>query len=93
MDTTAHTYHESLQPKSTLLNALADTDPKHQNTFCYTANFTNTTQSDAKRHQTTPTDMENCHVHHQRTQSQHDIPRGDGNGNARMALREQRFGM
>ena len=52
-----------------------------------------TTQSDAKCHQTTPTDMENCHVHHQRTQSQHDIPRGDGNGHTRMALRKQRPGM
>src|SRR6266849_14704 len=50
-------------------------------------------QSNAKYHQTPPTDMEDCHVHHQRTHSKLDIPRGDRNGHTRMALREQRFGM
>ena len=52
-----------------------------------------TAQSDAKRHQTSPTDLENRHVHHQRTQGQHEIPRGDRNGHPLMALREQRLRM
>ncbi len=50
-------------------------------------------QSYAKCHQTTAADLENCHVHHQRTQGQHEIPRRDGNGHTRVAHREQRPGM
>ena len=51
------------------------------------------TQKDAKRYQTTPTDLENRNVHHQRTQSKHGIPGGNRNSNSRMAQREQRLGM